>query len=389
VTAGGQGPDPHRLVIKVGSAQLIDPDTGAAREDRFAAIAADIATLRGEGAEIVLVSSGAVGLGRQRLKLDRAKSLTLPEKQAAAAAGQSILISQWDSAFQAHGLMAAQALLTPGDTEARRRWLNARDTLGALLGFGVIPVINENDTVATDELRFGDNDRLAARVAQMLGAQQLIILSDVDGLYDRPPEQKGARHLPHVAAITPQIEAMAGPGTGSAAGTGGMASKVAAARIAVAAGCTVVIARGDGEQPIRSVSAGARHTRFEAAQSPERARQAWIRGLRAGEAALQLDAGACAALRRGRSLLPAGVTGVRGDFERGAAVRLLTAEGVGFATGITRYDSEEARRIAGLNSADIDAVLGYRRSAVLVHADDLVLDEAERPGQGTSDDLRS
>lgn len=389
MSRGGHGPDPHRLVIKVGSAQLIDADTGAAREDRFAAIAADISALRSAGADVVLVSSGAVGLGRQRLNLDRGKSLTLPEKQAAAAAGQSVLISQWDGAFQAHDLMAAQALLTPGDTEARRRWLNARDTLGALLGFGVVPVVNENDTVATDELRFGDNDRLAARVAQMLGAQDLIILSDVDGLYDRPPQEEGARHLPHVAAITPEIEAMAGPGTGSAAGTGGMASKVAAARIAVAAGCTVVIARGDGAQPIRSVRAGARHTRFDAAQSPERARQAWIRGLLAGEAALQLDAGACAALGRGRSLLPAGVTSVRGGFERGAAVRLLGPDGAGFATGITRYDSEEAQRIAGLNSADIEAVLGYRRSAVLVHADDLVLDEAERASQGTSNDARS
>ncbi len=389
MSGAGATPDLKRVVIKVGSAQLIDPDTGAAREARFAAIAADIAALRSEGVEAVLVSSAAVGLGRERLKLDRAKSLTLPDKQAAAAAGQSVLISQWDTAFKAHGLMAAQALLTPGDTEARRRWLNARDTLGALLGFGVIPVINENDTVATDELRFGDNDRLAARVAQMLGAQQLIILSDVDGLYDRPPQDEGARHLPHVAAITSEIDAMAGPGTGSAAGTGGMASKVAAARIAVAAGCAVVIARGDGDRPILSVRAGARHTRFDAAQSPERARQAWIRGLLAGDAALQLDAGACAAVGRGRSLLPAGVTGVRGSFERGAAVRLLTPHGAGFATGIARYDSAEAQRIAGLKSAEIEQALGYRRSPVLVHADDLVLDETGPARQGLGDDAQS
>ncbi len=377
-------PDRRRVVIKVGSAQLVDPATHAARLDRFAALARDIAALRQAGEDVVLVSSGAVGLGRQRLKLALDNALHLAEKQAAAAAGQSVLISQWDGALQVHGLMAAQALLTPGDTQSRRRWLNAVDTLDALLGFGVVPVVNENDTVATDELRFGDNDRLAARVAQMIGAHQLIILSDVDGLYDRPPSQAGAQHLAQVTKITPSITEMAGSSTGSSVGTGGMASKIEAARIATAAGCAVIIARGDADQPILSTRAGARHTRFAPADSPERARRAWIRGLQVADAALRLDAGAQQAVEAGRSLLPAGVTAVESRFERGSAVRLLAADGTGFATGIVRYDSDEARRITGHKSSEIEAILGYRRSGVLVHADDLVLDGRTdtRMGQG-------
>jgi len=376
----------RRVVVKIGSAQLIDPATGAARADRFAAIAADIASLRQGGAKVVLVSSGAVAMGRARLGLAMSRTLTLEEKQAAAAAGQSVLISAWDQAFSAHGFIAAQALLTPGDTEARRRWLNARNTLQALLGLGAVPVVNENDTVATDELRFGDNDRLAARVGQLIGAQLLIILSDVDGLYDRPPDMAGAKHLAEIDTITPDIEAMAGPALATGAGTGGMASKLAAARIAAAAGCAVVIARGDEGRPVRALEQGARCSWFTPAGTPESARRAWIRGLLAGDGALQLDAGAVAAVKAGRSLLPPGVTQVHGAFERGAAVRLLDPGGDGFAIGLAGYDDREARAIAGKKSAEIEAVLGYRRGAVLVHADDLVLDAAGARRAGDRDD---
>ena len=370
----------RRVVVKVGSAQLIDPATGAARADRFAAIAADLATLREGGAEVVLVSSGAVALGRQRLGLSMDRVLTLEEKQAAAAAGQAVLISAWDQAFSNHGFIAAQALLTPGDTQARRRWLNARNTLQALLVLGAAPVVNENDTVATDELRFGDNDRLAARVAQLIGARLLIILSDVDGLYDRSPDQVGAQHVAEIDSITPRIEAMAGPAVATSAGTGGMASKVSAARIATAAGCVVMIARGDVERPLDAVKQGARYSWFAASGTPESARRGWIRGLLAGDAAVQLDAGAVTAVKAGRSLLPPGVTSVRGEFERGSAIRLLDPDGADFAIGLAGYDSGEARAIAGRKSAEIEVTLGYRRGAALVHADDLVLDNAGARG---------
>ncbi len=377
MTLTGAGAAMGRVVIKVGSSQLVDSETGLARSDRFHAIAKDIATLHHDGVDLVLVTSGAVALGRQRLALWAGPDGgTLAQKQAAAAAGQPVLIGLWSAALDAHGLVAAQALLTPGDTEVRRRWLNARDTLDALMDQRAIAVINENDTVATDELRFGDNDRLAARVAQMINAEQLIILSDVDGLYDRNPAQSGARHIPVVEALTPEIEAMAGSRGGSRVGTGGMASKLAAARMATAAGCEVVIAKGEAGGPITGIEAGAPHTRFAAAVTAKRARRAWIGGLQVGGAALVLDDGATQAVLSGKSLLPAGVVDVKGRFERGGGVQLQDADGTPIALGIARYGDEEVRGIKGLKSDAIDGVLGYSRGAVIIHADDLVLDPA-------------
>lgn len=365
-----------RLVIKIGSAQLIDPQTGAPRADRFAALAADIAELRGRGQETVLVSSGAVALGRPRLGLSPRQRLSLEHKQAAAAAGQALLIQMWDQAFAFHGFPAAQALLSPDDTELRPRWLNARNTIEALLSFGAVPVINENDTVATEKLRFGDNDKLAARTAQLSGAQLLVIMSDVDGLYDRDPSEPGAQHMPDIPVITPEIEALAGPPR-PGAGTGGMASKIAAARIATAAGCAVVITSGAPARPLEALREGARATWFTAHGSPETARRAWIQGALAPTGTLHLDAGAQRAVMSGHSLLPAGVTRVDGAFRRGDTVRLSGPDGASFATGIAGYDGEDARRIAGLRSKAVEATLGYRRGAALVHAGDIVLDSEE------------
>ncbi|WP_408628248.1 glutamate 5-kinase [Alkalicaulis satelles] len=360
-------------MIKIGSAQLIEAATGAPRPQRFAALAADIASLRARGQDVVLVSSGAVALGRPRLGLGPRQKLSLEHKQAAAAAGQALLIHLWDQAFAGHGFPAAQALLSPADTEARPRWLNARNTLETLIRLGAVPVINENDTVATEELRFGDNDRLAARTAQLCAARLLIILSDVDGLYDRDPARPGAQHISDIPAITPAIEALAGPAR-SGAGTGGMASKIAAARIAMAAGCAVVITSGAAERPVEALRQGARASWFAAQGSPESARRAWIRGSLEPSGRLHLDAGAQRAVTAGRSLLPAGVAKVEGRFARGEAVRLIGPEGEAFATGIAGYDSEEARRIAGLRTGNAEAALGYRRGAALVHAGDIVLD---------------
>lgn len=378
MTAAARLAAARRIVIKIGSAQLIDAQTGAPRADRFAAVAADIADLRARGQEAVLVSSGAVALGRPRLGLGPRQRLSLEHKQAAAAAGQALLIQMWDQAFAVHGCPAAQALLSPADTEARARWLNARNTLEALLSFGAVPVINENDTVATQELRFGDNDRLAARTAQLCSARLLVILSDVDGLYDRDPAEPGARHIPEIASVSPEIEALAGPPR-PGAGTGGMASKIAAARIAMAAGCAVVITSGAAARPLDALREGARASWFAAHGSPETARRAWIQGALSPAGTLHLDAGARRAVAAGRSLLPAGVTRVEGAFRRGDTVRLAGPEGRGFATGIAGYDGEEARRIAGLASGAVEAALGYRRGAALVHAGDIVLDGEEAP----------
>ena len=367
----------RRVVIKVGSAQLIDPASLAPREDRFDALADDIARLRQAGQDVVLVSSAAVALGRPRLGLKPGQTLTLEEKQAAAAAGQALLIQHWDRAFARHGFPAAQALVSPADIESRPRWLNARNTLETLLKLGAVPVINENDTVATAELRFGDNDRLAARAAQLVGAQLLIILSDVDGLYDRDPREPNAAHIPEITAITPAIEALAGPARSEGAGTGGMASKIAAARIANAAGCDMIICRGDHPYPVQAIANGARASWFHAHGNPESARRAWILGSLAREGALVLDDGAAAAIAKGRSLLPAGVVDVQGRFERGAAVRLVTQSGQRLGVGVIGYDDHEARQIAGRQSDEITGILGYRRGAALVHATDLVPDPAD------------
>lgn len=365
----------RRIVIKIGSAQLIDKASGHANMRCFHAVAADIAALRQRGAEVVLVSSGAVALGRPRLNLPTARKLRLDEKQAAAAAGQTVLIQTWDQVFTPHGFHAAQALLSPSDTENRRRWLNSRTTLETLLQLGAVPVVNENDTVATEELRYGDNDRLAARVAQLVSADLLVILSDVDGLYDSDPAtHPGAVHIPTVDAITPAIAALAGPSRAGTAGTGGMATKIAAAEMAMAAGCSAVITRGNGDRPVSELLEGARATWFRASVSPESAKRIWIAGSLAVTGRLHLDDGAARAVKAGRSLLAAGITQVEGQFERGSAIRLVDSAGQSFATALAGYDSHECRLIAGKQSEDIEAALGYKRGAALVHATDLVID---------------
>lgn len=364
----------RRIVIKVGSAQLVDWRTGQAHMGRFYALGCEIAELRARGVEVVLVSSGSVALGRPRLNLPVSQKLRLDEKQAAAATGQTVMIQTWDQEFSKHGFHAAQALLSPSDTENRRRWLNARNTLETLLHLGAVPVVNENDTVATEKLRYGDNDRLAARVAQMVSADVLIILSDVDGLYDcDPTTNPDAVHIPVVDAITPEISALAGPSR-SAVGTGGMATKIAAAEMAMAAGCSAVITRGDGERPISALLEGGRATWFRASLTPENAKRVWIAGSLAPEGLLHLDEGATRAVLSGHSLLPAGITRVVGRFSRGRAIRLVDHTGTAFATALPAYDSHECRIIAGKQSAEIEAALGYKRGAALVHATDVVGD---------------
>ena len=363
--------DARRVVVKVGSSLLVGQD-GADRH-WLAAFAADVARLRARGQQVLVVSSGAVALGRRRLSLPR-RALTLPEKQAAAAAGQSALMRAWEEALEPHGIVAAQVLLTRDDTEVRRRWLNARATVEALLGLGVVPVVNENDTVATEEIKFGDNDRLSARVAQMIGADLLVLLSDVDGLYTADPRRNPlAEHLPRVSRLTPQIEAMAG-GANQAAGvgTGGMATKLAAARIASAAGCATVVTLGHRPSPLRAVEDGERSTLIEPSTTPAAAYKAWIAGSLAPSGALVVDAGAAAAVRRGKSLLAAGVRRAEGRFDKGDAVVIRDEAGDEIARGLVRYEAGDAARICGLKSEAIEAVLGFTAGPV-VHADDLAL----------------
>jgi glutamate 5-kinase len=363
--------DARRVVVKVGSSLLVGQD-GADRH-WLAAFAADVARLRARGQQVLVVSSGAVALGRRRLSLPR-RALTLPEKQAAAAAGQSALMRAWEEALEPHGIVAAQVLLTRDDTEVRRRWLNARATVEALLGLGVVPVVNENDTVATEEIKFGDNDRLSARVAQMIGADLLVLLSDVDGLYTADPRRNPlAEHLPRVSRLTPQIEAMAG-GANQAAGvgTGGMATKLAAARIASGAGCATVVTLGHRPSPLRAVEDGERSTLIEPSTTPAAAYKAWIAGSLAPSGALVVDAGAAAAVRRGKSLLAAGVRRAEGRFDKGDAVVIRDEAGDEIARGLVRYEAGDAARICGLKSEAIEAVLGFTAGPV-VHADDLAL----------------
>lgn len=359
-----------RIVVKIGSALLVDPATGEPARAWLAALAEDIASARAEGQSVVIVSSGAIAIGRRVLGL--AGNLKLEEKQAAAAAGQARLVGAYDEAFARHGIHVAQALLTPDDTERRRRWLNARATLETLITLGAAPIINENDTVATAEIRYGDNDRLAARAAQMISADALILLSDIDGLYESDPRRDPhARFVPEVREITPTIEAMAGdPG---ALGSGGMRTKIEAAKIATQAGCAVAITKGAEAKPLSRLKAGARATWFLPSRTPKAAYKAWIAGSLAPQGALVVDEGAAAALRAGKSLLAAGVVEVRGAFEKGDAVRVLAPDGAELARGLARYDAADAASIKGLRSADITTALGYAASPALVHADDLVL----------------
>jgi glutamate 5-kinase len=321
---------------------------------------------------VLIVSSGAIAVGRHHLGLT-GRNLKLEEKQAAAATGQIRLAHAYQEALATHGITVAQILLTPEDTEERRRHLNARATLEQLLALGALPVINENDTVATAEIRFGDNDRLAARVAQMISADTLVLLSDIDGLYTSDPRRDpAARHIPEVRELTPEIEAMAGAAPAGFS-SGGMVTKLAAARIAMGAGCRLVIARGDTLAPLAAIEQGATATWFIPSAEPRTARKRWIAGALNPMGALIVDDGAAAALRRGTSLLPAGVVAIEGRFERGDAVRVLTRSGREVARGLSAYSSADARGIAGHKSGEIEAILGYRGRDEMIHRDDLVV----------------
>ncbi|WP_279481241.1 glutamate 5-kinase [Aureimonas sp. SK2] len=361
----------RRIVIKVGSALLVDPDTGLRRE-WLESLTQDVAGLHAEGREVLLVSSGAIALGRSILKLSRGP-LKLEESQAAAAVGQIALSRAYSEALGAHGIEAGQILLTLGDTEERRRYLNARATVGTLLGFGAVPVINENDTVATTEIRYGDNDRLAARVAAMMSADLLVLLSDIDGLYTAPPAQDpNATHIPLVELITPQIEAMAG-GAASLLSRGGMKTKIDAGKIATGAGAAMIITSGQRLHPLDAVRRGERATLFQAAADPVRSRKRWIAGHLNTSGRLHVDAGAVQALHAGKSLLPAGVKRVDGDFRRGDTILVLDETGAEIARGLVSYDASDARLIAGLRSAEIEERLGQGVRAAMIHRDDLVV----------------
>jgi glutamate 5-kinase len=362
----------RRLIVKIGSALLVDDASGDIRRAWLEALVDDIARCRARGQELLIVSSGAIAVGRRHLGL-AGRALKLEEKQAAAATGQIRLAHAYQEALARHGLTVAQILLTPEDTEERRRHLNARATLEQLLALGAVPVINENDTVATAEIRFGDNDRLAARVAQMISADALVLLSDIDGLYSADPRRDGsARHIPEIRELTPEIEAMGGAAPHGYS-SGGMVTKLAAARIAMAAGCRMAIARGDALRPLAAIEAGARCSWFIPAAEPRTARKRWIASTLNPMGALTVDAGAAAALRRGTSLLPAGVVAVEGEFERGDAVAVKSRDGRELARGLCAYSSADARAIAGHKSGEIEAILGYRGRDEMIHRDDLVV----------------
>ena len=365
--------DAKRVVIKIGSALLVEESSGGIRRRWLEALADDVAALRAEGREVILVSSGAIAVGRRHLGL-AAGGLRLEEKQAAAATGQIRLAHAYQEALARHGITVAQLLLTLEETEDRRRHLNARATLATLLKLEAVPVINENDTVATTEIRFGDNDRLAARVAAMIAADALVLLSDIDGLYTADPKLDGeAAHIPEIAELTPEIEAMAGealPGYSS----GGMVTKLAAARIAVGAGCRMAIADGRRLNPLAAIAEGARCSWFLPAGSPRSARKKWIAGALKPVGSLIVDDGALKALAGGKSLLPAGVVAVAGSFDRGDAVRVLDRAGREVARGLSAYSASDAQRIMGHKSREIEALLGYRGRDEMIHRDDLVVE---------------
>jgi glutamate 5-kinase len=373
---GGKLAAAHRVVVKVGSALLVDERSGRLNRAWLETLAADLLRMRRRGQEVVLVSSGAVALGRRHLGLP-AGALPLEAKQAAAAVGQIRLAHAYKELLEEHGVTVAQVLLTLEDSEQRNRYLNARATLAALIKLGALPVINENDTVATAEIRYGDNDRLAARVAQMVGADCLVLLSDVDGLYTADPNlDPQARFIPEVPEISPEVLAMAG-GSASAVGSGGMATKIAAARIAVGAGCHMVIAAGAHEHALRRLErANARCTWFLPKAARPSGRKQWLAGALRPAGTVRIDAGALRALRSGKSLLPAGVTATSGRYASGDTISICSAEGGEVARGIAAYSHADTARILGRRSAEIEAQLGYAGPEELVHRDDLVLMEA-------------
>ncbi len=362
----------RRIAVKIGSALLTDRAAGTLKQSWLEAMGDDVAALKAEGRDVILVSSGAIALGRRALGLNPGP-LRLEEAQAAASVGQINLAHAYQTVFRERGLTTAQILVTLGDTEERRRYLNARNTIETLLKLGAIPVVNENDTVATSEIRYGDNDRLAARVASMMTADCLVLLSDIDGLYTAPPAQDPhAKRLDVVTAITPEIEAMAGD-AGTELSRGGMVTKLAAAKIAVSAGTHMVIASGKELHPLRALGTGAPCTWFLASANPVTARKRWIAGTLEPKGVIVIDDGARAALHSGRSLLPAGVKSVSGQFERGEAVIIRDGGGREIGRGLIAYTAEEAALIAGRNSMEIEATLGYAGRAALIHRDDMVL----------------
>lgn len=361
----------RRVVIKIGSALLVDRQTGLKKE-WLDSVCADIAELRAQNIDVLVVSSGAIALGRTVLKLPSG-ALKLEESQAAAAVGQIALARAWSESLSRDDIIAGQILLTLGDTEERRRYLNARATINQLLKLGSVPIINENDTVATSEIRYGDNDRLAARVATMTGADLLILLSDIDGLYTAPPHlDPDARFLPVVPAITAEIEAMAG-GAASELSRGGMRTKIDAGKIATGAGCGMIIASGKTDHPLKAIENGARSSFFAPSGTPVTARKTWIAGQLQPAGELVVDAGAEKALASGKSLLPAGVRAVTGQFSRGDTVAILGDAGREIARGLVSYDADEARQIVGRKSGEIENILGYAGRAAMVHRDDLVI----------------
>lgn len=364
--------DAKRLVVKIGSALLVDRETGL-RSEWLQSLAADVARIRARGTDVILVSSGSIALGRGVLGLP-ATELPLEQSQAAAAVGQIRLARAYEEALEPHGIKTGQVLVTLEDSKDRRRYLNSRATLETLLSLGVTPIVNENDTIATDEIRYGDNDRLAAQVAVTVGADQLILLSDVDGLYSANPAlDPTATHIPVIDAITQDIMNMAGD-AGSGLSKGGMKTKVMAARVATEAGCAMAITLGSPKNPLKTLEDGAKATWFTAQITPQAARKRWIATM-IPRGSMTVDAGAARALQDGKSLLPAGVTATSGEFDRGDPVAILALDGHTLAQGLTRYTAAETTQIKGLRSADIEAALGYEGRAALIHRDDMVLQE--------------
>jgi glutamate 5-kinase len=368
----------RRIVIKIGSALLVDRGSGL-KKAWLNAICSDIAALKAKGVDVLVVSSGAIALGRSVLDL-ASGALKLEQSQAAAAVGQIALARAWSESLSHDAIVAGQILLTLGDTEERRRYLNARATISELLKLGAVPIINENDTVATSEIRYGDNDRLAARVATMTGADLLILLSDIDGLYTAPPHlDPDAKFLATIAEITPEIEAMAG-GAASELSRGGMRTKIDAGKIATGAGCAMIIASGKTDRPLSAIDNGARSSWFAPSGTPITARKTWIAGQLQPAGELHVDDGAVTALGAGKSLLPAGVRSITGHFGRGDTVAVIAPSGREIGRGLVGYDADEARQITGRKSAEIEVILGYAGRAAMIHRDDLVMTAAGTQG---------
>lgn len=361
----------RRLVVKIGSALLVDRQTGTLRRDWLTSLAQDLSNLKAQGTDVVVVSSGSIALGRGVLELAQ-QNLALEQSQAAAAVGQIRLAQAYESALAPHGITTAQVLVTLEDSRDRRRYLNSRATLEQLLSLGVLPIVNENDTIATDEIRFGDNDRLAAQIAATIGADTLVLLSDVDGFYSGDPSRDSqAQFFATIDEITPEIEAMAGD-AGSGLSKGGMKTKLMAAKTATAAGCRMAICAGDVPYPLTVLNDGGRATWFTATLDPHAARKRWISAMKP-QGTLTLDEGAARALRNGKSLLPAGVRGVEGQFGRGDPVTIASLDGAQIGMGLTRYSSAEAQAIQGHQSSEIEGILGYPGRAALIHRDDMAL----------------